>query len=106
MIISLSFWKGSPNFYIKTIGPKKTPLVGRGLVNHQIPTRGVFLIKYEFSKHPFDVSLITLFLLGGGWSWQAELTRPVQQFIADYLIYFQKLNLIIILKLSFIFDVI
>ncbi len=42
MIISLSFWKGSPNFYIKTIGPKKTPLVGRCLVNHQIPTRGVF----------------------------------------------------------------
>jgi hypothetical protein len=42
MIISLSFWKGSPNFYIKTIGPKKTPLVGRCLVKHQIHTRGVF----------------------------------------------------------------
>jgi len=60
MIISLSFCKGSPNFYIKTIGPKKTPLVGRCLVNRQIPTRGVFLIKYEFSKYPFDVCLITL----------------------------------------------
>jgi hypothetical protein len=79
MIISLSCWKDSPNFYIKTIGAKKnTPLVCRGLVNHPISTRGVFLMKYEFSKHPFDVSLITLemFLLvslGGGWSWQAEL---------------------------------
>ncbi len=45
MIISLSFWKGSPNFYIKTIGPKKTPLVGRCLVKHEIPTRGVFFDK-------------------------------------------------------------
>jgi hypothetical protein len=56
-------------------------------------------MKYEFSKHPFDVPLITLeiFLpvsLGGGWSWQAELTQPVQQFIADYLINFQTLNLL------------
>jgi hypothetical protein len=93
------------------LGQKKPPLAGRGLVNHQIPTRGAFLMKYEFSKHPFDVSLITLeiFLLvslRGGWSWQAELTWPVQQFIANYLINFQKLNLIFIFKLLFIFDVI
>jgi hypothetical protein len=68
-------------------------------------------MKYEFSKHPFDVSLITLeiFLLvslSGGWSWRAELTRPVQQFIVNYLINFKKLNWIFIFKLIFIFDVI
>jgi hypothetical protein len=49
-------------------------------------------MKYEFSKQPFDVSWVTLgnifacFFGWGRWSWQAELTKPVQQFIADYLI--------------------
>ncbi len=100
MIISLSCWKDGKilQIFISKLGQKKLRLVCRGLVNHQRPTRGVFLMNYEFSKHPFDVSLISLeiFLLRFfGWgSWQAELTRPVQQFIADYLINFQKLNLV------------
>jgi hypothetical protein len=70
-------------------------------------------MKYECSKHPFDVSLITLeiFLLvslGGGWSWQAELSQPVQQLIHCRLFNsFSKTQFDInFFKLLFIFNVI
>ncbi len=64
MIISLSCWKDGKILQIfisKQLGQKKKTPPSRWRFSKPLNTyQGCFLMKYEFSKQPFDVSLITL----------------------------------------------